>query len=107
MREPTRIADWGITVWPHRFCDEIITNFSYFESGVGVTPWSMERLTANWETPLWYQALTELSEMVAESGFMIRRMVDPRPTEEQVRQNPDLDDCHRAPYFLIFELVAS
>jgi len=48
-----------------------------------------------------------LSEMVAEGGFMIRRKVEPRPTEEQVRQNPDLDDCHRVPYFLIFELVAS
>ena len=97
----------GITVWPHKFCVGIITNFSYFESRVGVTPWSMGRLTANWETPRWYHTFTELSEMVAEAGFMIRRMVEPRPTEEQVRQNPDLDDCHRVPYFLIFELVAS
>jgi len=67
----------------------------------------MGRLTANWETPRWYHIFTELSEMVAEAGFMIRRMVEPRPTEEQVRQNPDLDDCHGVPYFLIFELVAS
>ena len=97
----------GITVWPHKFCVGIITNFSYFESGVGVAPWNMERLTANWETPRWYHTLTELSETVAEAGFMIRRMVEPRPIEGQVRQNPDLDDCYRVPYFLIFEVVAS
>ena len=23
----------------------------YFESGAGVTPWNMERLSSNWETP--------------------------------------------------------
>ena len=77
----------------------------YFESGPGVIPWNMARLSAHWETPRWYMTLSRWSDMIADAGFMIRRMAEPRPTGEQVRQNPDLEDCYRLPYFLVFDLA--
>lgn len=79
----------------------------YFQSGVGTTRWNMAGLSANWETSRWYHTLTRMSEMFNDAGFMIRRLAEPRPTGEQVRQNPDLEDCFRLPYFLIFDLVTS
>ena len=77
----------------------------YFESGPGVIPWNMALLSAHWETPRWYMTLSGWSDMIADAGFMIRRMAEPRPTGEQVRQNPDLEDCYRLPYFLVFDLA--
>ena len=38
--------------------------------------------------------------MIAEAGFLVRRIHEPRPTQEQVKRIPDLDDCYRLPYFL-------
>lgn len=77
----------------------------YFDSGPAVCEWQMPRLTAHRETPFWRQTLTEWSAMIAGSGFLIRRLHEPRPKPEQVAQNPELEDCARLPYFLIWDLV--
>ena len=77
----------------------------YFESGPAVFHWNMARLTSHWDTPYWHHTLTEWSELLTSAGFLIRRLSEPRPTAEQVRQNPNLDDCYRLPYFLIFDLL--
>lgn len=77
----------------------------YFESGPRLTRWTMARLSAHWETPYWYRTLGEWSVLVADAGFLIRRLHEARPTAEQVARNPALDDCRRLPYFLIFDLV--
>jgi len=77
----------------------------YFDSGPAVVRWRMRRLKYHWETPEWRYTLSEWSEMIAEAGFLICRLHEPRPTEEQVRQNRHLDDARRLPYFLIFDLV--
>jgi 2-polyprenyl-3-methyl-5-hydroxy-6-metoxy-1,4-benzoquinol methylase len=77
----------------------------YFMSGPRVTHWNMGRVQDHWETPYWYKTLAEWSTLIAEAGFLIRRLHEPRPTEEQVARNPNLDDCFRLPYFLIFELM--
>jgi hypothetical protein len=70
-----------------------------------MTHWSMPRLLYFWDTPCWRYTLTEWSELIARAGFLIRRLLEPRPTANQVRQYPRLDDCYRLPYFLIFDLV--
>lgn len=77
----------------------------YFESGQRTTQWRMQRLKHHWTTPYWYLTLDELSGMIADAGLLIRRIREPRPTEEQVRRNPELDDCRRLPYFLILDLL--
>jgi 2-polyprenyl-3-methyl-5-hydroxy-6-metoxy-1,4-benzoquinol methylase len=77
----------------------------YFDSGPAVLHWNMARLLYPWDTPYRRHTLTQWSELIARAGFLIRRLLEPRPTGEQVRHNLDLDDCYRLPYFLIFDLV--
>jgi SAM-dependent methyltransferase len=76
----------------------------YFEATDGICEWSMPRLLYSWRTPYRRFTLTQWSDMIASSGFVIRRFAEPRPTEQQVRDIPDLDDSARMPYFLVFVL---
>ena len=77
----------------------------YFETGPAVVNWNMPRLDYSWKTPMWRRTLGEQSESIADAGFLIRRIYEPRPTPTQVERVPDLDDCYRIPYFLIFDCV--
>jgi 2-polyprenyl-3-methyl-5-hydroxy-6-metoxy-1,4-benzoquinol methylase len=77
----------------------------YFETGATVCHWNMPRLLYFWDTPCWRYTLTEWSELIARAGFLMRRLLEPRPTAAQVRQCPQLEDCYRLPYFLIFDLI--
>lgn len=76
----------------------------YFESGPYVIDWNMARLTTHWATPQWHRTLTEWSTLIADAGFAIARLHEPRPTVAQVARNPKLTPATRIPYFLIFEL---
>ena len=77
----------------------------YFQSGPRMLKWHMERLKYHWQTPYWHHTLSEWSRMIAEAGFLVRRIHEPRPTQEQVERIPDLDDCYRLPYFLVADCV--
>ena len=77
----------------------------YFDSGPAVVAWDMARLKGRWETPFWRRTLAEWTEMTDRAGFLIRRLWEPRPSSEQVRANPHLEDSYRVPFFLIFDLV--
>lgn len=77
----------------------------YFDTGPRTVSWSMERLVSHWKSPAWRRTLTEWSELIAEAGFVIRRMNEPRPTREQIARQPALEDAARLPMFLIFDLI--
>jgi 2-polyprenyl-3-methyl-5-hydroxy-6-metoxy-1,4-benzoquinol methylase len=77
----------------------------YFETGPAICHWGMARLPYHWDTPYWRHTLAEWSEIVAEAGFLIRRIHEPRPTRDEVQRNPHLEDASRLPCFLIFDLV--
>jgi 2-polyprenyl-3-methyl-5-hydroxy-6-metoxy-1,4-benzoquinol methylase len=77
----------------------------YFESGPASCDWSMPRLSYHWDTPCWRHTFGEWSALIADAGFLVRRMHEPRPTPEQVERRPELMDCAIAPYFLVFDLV--
>ncbi len=79
----------------------------YSETGAWTCHWNMKRLKYHWDTPAWRRTLSEWSETIAKTGFLIRRIYEPRPTKEQVKKRPELDDCYRLPYFLVFDLVKS
>lgn len=77
----------------------------YFDTGPAVCHWNMARLSYHWDTPYWRHTLSDWSGFIEGAGFLIRRLHEPRPTAEQVQRSPNLDDCFRLPYFLIFDLV--
>lgn len=77
----------------------------YFDTGPAVCHWNMPRLAYHWNTPYWRRTLEETSALIAGAGFLVRRMYEPRPTPEQVERMPQLDDCSRLPYFLVFDTL--
>jgi 2-polyprenyl-3-methyl-5-hydroxy-6-metoxy-1,4-benzoquinol methylase len=76
----------------------------YFESGPYVLNWTMQRLTTHWSTPQWHRTLAEWSALIADAGFAIVRLDEPRPTAAQVRDNPKLVTATRVPFFLVLVL---
>lgn len=77
----------------------------YFDTGSTVCEWSMPRLAYPWATPYWRHTLTEWTAMTLEAGFLVRRLLEPRPTEADLAAEPNLQDCDEMPYFVIFDLV--
>ncbi len=80
----------------------------YFDTGPRVVSWPMSNPSSERKTfrfPAWSRTLEEWSELFSSADFLIARIREPRPTAAQVTQCPDLDDCFRIPYFLIFDLV--
>jgi 2-polyprenyl-3-methyl-5-hydroxy-6-metoxy-1,4-benzoquinol methylase len=77
----------------------------YFDSGAATCQWNMARLLYPWATPCWRYTLAQWSTQIAAAGYMIRRLHEPRPSVEQVRDHPELEDCARVPYFLIFDIA--
>jgi SAM-dependent methyltransferase len=75
----------------------------YFETGKSVMRWNMPRLRYPWSTPHWRRTLQEWTELLVAAGLTIHRLLEPRPGPEQVQADPRLEDCHRLPYFLIFD----
>lgn len=76
----------------------------YFESGPYVLNWTMQRLTTHWSTPQWHRTLAEWSALIADAGFAITRLDEPRPTAKQVADNPKLATATRVPFFLVVAL---
>jgi 2-polyprenyl-3-methyl-5-hydroxy-6-metoxy-1,4-benzoquinol methylase len=74
----------------------------YFETGPTECPWNMPRLTYHWTTPCWRRTLEEWAAMIVTAGFLIEGILEPRPSAEQVAMRPELEDCARLPYFLVF-----
>lgn len=77
----------------------------YFETGAAVCDWNMRRLRYHWSTPYWRYTLSAWTSLAIDTGFEIRQLLEPRPTTAQVAANPNLDDCCRMPFFLIFNLL--
>src|SRR5262249_25116142 len=77
----------------------------YFDTGPAVCHWSMPRLRYHWRTPYRRFTLTEWSGLIRDAGLTIRGLHEPRPRAELVAGHPELEDCFRMPYFLIFEAM--
>jgi hypothetical protein len=76
----------------------------YFDTGMAVCDWNMPRLKYPWSTPFRRHTLTEWGVMIDGAGFVIRGLSEPRPDADLVAARPELEDCSRMPYFLIFLL---
>ncbi len=80
----------------------------YFDTGPRIVSWPMSNPSGErrqFRFPSWSRTLEEWSELFSSADLLIARIREPRPTAVQVEQCPDLDDCFRIPYFLIFDLV--
>ena len=74
----------------------------YFETGPAVMDWSMPRLAYRWKTVYWRRTLEEWWGLVTGAGFQVLGLAEPRPSAADVAKEPRLEDCSRAPYFLVW-----
>ena len=51
-----------------------------------------------------HRTLSTYVDCFVESGFTVQRILEPKPSPEQVARCPDIDDNLRVPYFMIFVL---
>lgn len=73
---------------------------SYFEEGSLTETWSR-----GWEVTTWRVPLTKLCAEFAEAGFVIERLVEPRPDPRMATSHPDAwEKLSNAPAFIIFRL---
>ena len=77
----------------------------YFDEGPTLCHWYMARLNRYWSTPFFRLTIDGWSRLIADAGFLIRRIYEPRPTAEEVERCPEIDDCVDFPSFVIFDLV--
>ena len=77
----------------------------YFEERAERVSWNMERLLKSFETTSFHRTLTDYSNMLYKHGFLIRRLVEPRPTENGLKKYPRLKQVLLIPHSLILETV--
>ncbi|MFX0051892.1 MAG: class I SAM-dependent methyltransferase [Candidatus Hermodarchaeota archaeon] len=74
----------------------------YFDTGAMMISWS------DFE-PLWQfdRTLSEYSKALKEAGFVIQEIIEPKPDEKTIKENPRLlaFDADRIPFFIIFDCL--
>lgn len=74
---------------------------SYFASEAVTETWSRGWVVTAWRTPL-----TELTEEFAAAGFLVERLIEPRPSEAMARTHPETyAKLQQLPAFILFRLV--
>lgn len=75
----------------------------YFERGPVRYDWK------GWAYPFttsgYHATLEDWFRWVADAGFRVEGLHEPRPTEEVLARHPDLEDAARVPYYLMLELA--
>jgi SAM-dependent methyltransferase len=66
----------------------------------GATPPEVKQGLPKFRIPRFTRTMSQWLNLLIETGFLIERMEEPRPTEETVRACPDLQDAQVVAYFL-------
>jgi SAM-dependent methyltransferase len=56
-------------------------------------------------TPALHATLEDWFGWIHAAGFRLRALHEPRPTDEALRKQPELEDAARMPYFLVLDLL--
>ena len=72
----------------------------YFDSGGTKISWGSMK-------PIWQfdRTLSEYSRALKEAGFVIREIIEPKPSNDDIKKHPRhlAFDADRIPFFIIFE----
>jgi hypothetical protein len=59
--------------------------------------------------PIWqfHRTLQEYTQALSKTGFVIREIIEPKPSIEDIQQNPRslAFDADRIPFFIIFDCI--
>lgn len=85
----------------HPVVDWLRRGGSYFTTEPIEETWSR-----GWQVRYWRQPLTEICAEFSQAGFVIERLVEPRPHPAMAEQYPeDHDQLQQAPAFMMFRLL--
>lgn len=74
---------------------------SYFSTELNTDVWGTGTPVVSWRMPL-----TVMTDQFRDAGFLIERIVEPRPLPEMAAQDPEVfDKLERCPAFILFRLV--
>ena len=77
----------------------------YFEARAEKVSWNMERLLKSFKTTSFHRTLTDYSNTLNIHGFLIRRLMEPKPTKNGLKKFPPLKQVLMTPHSLIIETV--
>jgi 2-polyprenyl-3-methyl-5-hydroxy-6-metoxy-1,4-benzoquinol methylase len=77
----------------------------YFGKVKLISSWDMKRLTRPFVTTSFHRTLTDYVQALFESGLLVKRLIEPRPTQKGVSEHPQLRKHSRVPQSIIIEAV--
>jgi len=66
----------------------------------GAAPSELKQKYPKFKVPRFSRTVSQWLNMLVETGFVIERVEEPRPSDETVRQCPDVQDAQVVAYFL-------
>jgi len=93
----------NITSWKHE--DESLVIKQYFEIGKYEVQWDMKRIPRPFVTTAFHRTLTDYFRVLHKNGFVVSRLVEPRPTSEAVLEYPSLSKRLKIPQSMIIEAI--
>lgn len=77
----------------------------YFEAKPEKVLWNLERLLRPFETTSFHRTLTDYSTALYKHGFLIRRLIEPKPTRKGLKKFPQLKQILLTPHSICTEAV--
>ena len=77
----------------------------YFHTGRCEVPWTMKRLVKPFKTTSFHRTLTDYFSSLSDSGFMVARLVEPKPTSRGASKYPSLRKHTKIPHSIIIEAI--
>ncbi len=77
----------------------------YFKNKTYPIYWRMKRLTKYFKTTSFHRTLTEYSIALYKAGFVISRIIEPKPTKKGLKVHPNLDEQLLFPQSIVIEAI--
>jgi ubiquinone/menaquinone biosynthesis C-methylase UbiE len=78
----------------------------YFNTNNYIVQWNMNRLTKHFKSMAFHRTLTDYFNALAKAGFLISRLIEPKPTKEGPAKYPDFfQKSLRIPSSIVIDVV--
>jgi ubiquinone/menaquinone biosynthesis C-methylase UbiE len=78
---------------------------NYFGIVKGEVSWDMKRLAKPFKTTSFHRTLTDYFQALYKSGFLVARLVEPKPTSRGMAKYPSLRKHMKIPHSMIIEAI--
>lgn len=85
--------------------NRIMANERYFGAVEDHIQWKMERLLKPFETTSFHRTLNDYFDVLHRNRFLVRRLVEPRPTKRGIKKHPPLKEVLLRPHSVVVEAV--